>query len=139
VEFFYLQWKPFGSECRNIRFTLSTDGMNPFDENRTMHSTWPVILAMYNVLTWLCHKRSTIYFLFLSMVRSKLASILICSWNHSWRIWENTRMKGCVCGTSISRNISRCMQSYSFASMMLPGVLHYLGRLKGSVAHVLFA
>jgi hypothetical protein len=31
--------------------------MNPFGENRTMHNTWPVILAMYNIPTWLCHKR----------------------------------------------------------------------------------
>jgi hypothetical protein len=38
-------------------FALSTDGMNPFGENRTMHSTWPVILVMCNLPTWLCHKR----------------------------------------------------------------------------------
>jgi hypothetical protein len=56
-KFFDLQYKAFGSESRNIRFALSTDGMNPFGENRTMHSTWPVILAMYNLPTWLCHKR----------------------------------------------------------------------------------
>jgi hypothetical protein len=31
--------------------------MNPFGENRTMHNTWPVILAMYNISAWLCHKR----------------------------------------------------------------------------------
>jgi hypothetical protein len=31
--------------------------MNPFGENRIVHSTWPVILVMYNLLTWLCHKR----------------------------------------------------------------------------------
>jgi hypothetical protein len=55
--FFDLQYKPFGSESRNIRFALSTDGINPFGENRTMHSTWPIILVMYNLLTWLCHKR----------------------------------------------------------------------------------
>jgi hypothetical protein len=54
---FDLQYKTFGSESRNIRFVLSTDGMNPFGENRTVHSTWPVILAMYNLLTWLCYKR----------------------------------------------------------------------------------
>jgi hypothetical protein len=54
---FDLQYKPFGSEIRNIRFALSTDGMNPFGENRTMHSTWPVIHMMYNLPTWLCHKR----------------------------------------------------------------------------------
>jgi hypothetical protein len=54
---FDLQYKPFGSESRNIRFALSTDGMNPFGENRTVHSTWPVILTMYNLSRWLCHKR----------------------------------------------------------------------------------
>jgi hypothetical protein len=31
--------------------------MNQFGENRTVHSTWPVILVMYNIPTWLCHKR----------------------------------------------------------------------------------
>jgi hypothetical protein len=36
---------------------LSSDGINPFGENRTMHSTWPIILAKYNLPTWLCHKR----------------------------------------------------------------------------------
>jgi hypothetical protein len=54
---FDLQYKLFGSESRNIRFALSTDGMNPFGENRTMHNTWLVILVMYNLPTWLCHKR----------------------------------------------------------------------------------
>jgi hypothetical protein len=55
---FDLQYKSFGSESRNIRFVLNTDGMNPFGENRTVHSTWPVILAMYNFPTRLCHKRN---------------------------------------------------------------------------------
>jgi hypothetical protein len=54
---FDLQYLKFAAESRNIRFDLSTDGMNPFGENRTVHSTWPVILVMYNILTWLCHKR----------------------------------------------------------------------------------
>jgi hypothetical protein len=44
-------------ESRNIRFALSTHGMNPFGENRTVHSTWPIILTMYNISAWLCHKR----------------------------------------------------------------------------------
>jgi hypothetical protein len=51
------------------------------------------------------------------------------------KLWN----EGVRCGTSISRSISHCMQSYSFASMMLPGALHYQGRLKVRVAHVLFA
>jgi hypothetical protein len=44
-------------ESRNIRFALTTDGMNPFGENRTVHSTWPIILTMYNIPAWLCHKK----------------------------------------------------------------------------------
>jgi hypothetical protein len=39
--------------------------MNPFGENRTMHRTWPIILVMYNILTWLCHKRK---YLILSII-----------------------------------------------------------------------
>jgi hypothetical protein len=31
--------------------------MNPFGENMTVHSTWPVIHAIYNIPTRLCHKR----------------------------------------------------------------------------------
>jgi hypothetical protein len=54
---FDLQYKAFGLESRNIRFALSTNGMNPFGENRTVHNTWPIILAMYKLPTWLCHKR----------------------------------------------------------------------------------
>jgi hypothetical protein len=49
--FFDLQYKPFGSESRNIRLALSTDGINPFGKNRTVHNTWPVILTMCNLLT----------------------------------------------------------------------------------------
>jgi hypothetical protein len=59
---FNLQYPQFGAESRNIRFALSTDGMYPFGENKTMNSTWPVILAMYNILTWLCHKRKYLMF-----------------------------------------------------------------------------
>jgi hypothetical protein len=38
-KFFDLQYPQFGAESRNIRFALSTDGMNPFGENKTVHST----------------------------------------------------------------------------------------------------
>ena len=58
------QWKKFDSnhpefseETRNIRFALSTDGMNPHGQLRNPHSTWPVILSIYNLPPWLCHKR----------------------------------------------------------------------------------
>jgi hypothetical protein len=47
---FDLQYPKFSAQSRNIRFALSTDGMDPFGENMTMHNTWPVILMMYNIL-----------------------------------------------------------------------------------------
>jgi hypothetical protein len=105
-KFFDLQYLEFLVESRNIKFTLSTDGMNPFGENRTVHNTWPVILVMYNIPTWLCHKKSILCCLFVSKVQNKLSSILMCSWNHSWKILRSSGMKGCVCGINISRSIS---------------------------------
>jgi hypothetical protein len=57
VEKIDVHYLEFLVESRNLRFALSTDGMNPFGENRTMHNTWLVILTMYNIPTWLYHKR----------------------------------------------------------------------------------
>jgi hypothetical protein len=59
------QWKhfdlshneDFSKDPRNIRFGLSTDGMNPFGEMRNTNSTWPVIMCIYNLPPWLCHKQ----------------------------------------------------------------------------------
>ena len=55
------QWKDFdeaylefGKEPRHVRFTLSTDRMNPFGELSSSHSTWPVVLTMYNLPPHLC-------------------------------------------------------------------------------------
>jgi hypothetical protein len=53
-EKYYLE---FGNDPRNVRFALNTDGMNPFGETSSTHSTWPVILTMYNLPTSLCQKR----------------------------------------------------------------------------------
>jgi hypothetical protein len=57
------QWKhfdlshdeDFSNDQRNIRFGLNTDGMNPFGEMMNPHSTWPVIMCIYNLPPW-CHK-----------------------------------------------------------------------------------
>jgi hypothetical protein len=48
--------KEFGDEVRNIRFVLSTDGMNPFGDLSNSNNTWPVILTIYNLPPWLCQK-----------------------------------------------------------------------------------
>jgi hypothetical protein len=40
-----------------VRFALNTDGMNHFDEITNPHNTWPMILSLYNIPSWLFHKR----------------------------------------------------------------------------------
>ncbi|XP_074291434.1 uncharacterized protein LOC141618227 [Silene latifolia] len=59
-----LEWKyidskypEFGKEPRNLRLALSTDGMNPYGNLSSQHSTWPVLLAIYNLPPFLCMKR----------------------------------------------------------------------------------
>ena len=49
--------KEFGDEARNVRFALSTDGMNPFGDLSNSHNTWSVILTVYNLPSYLCLKR----------------------------------------------------------------------------------
>jgi hypothetical protein len=98
-KYFDLQYPKFGAESRNIRFALSTDGMNLFGKNMTVHNIWLVILMMYNILTWLCHKRK---YLVLSILIQcpKKASINIDVfleplmlnmaklWNEGVRMWD---------------------------------------------------
>nr|CAH65919.1 OSIGBa0102O13.10 [Oryza sativa] len=54
------KFKDFGKDARNIRFGLSTDGMNPFGVMSSGHSTWPVTMCIYNLPPWLCMKRKYI-------------------------------------------------------------------------------
>ena len=49
-------FEEFAGESRNIRFAMSTDGVNPFGNPSSTHSTWPVMLSMYNLPPWLCKK-----------------------------------------------------------------------------------
>ena len=62
------QWKAlddeyptFGAEPRNIRLGASTDGLNPFGNQSSTHSTWPVFVWIYNLPPWLCMKRKYIH------------------------------------------------------------------------------
>jgi hypothetical protein len=40
---------PWFDDARSIRFTMSTDGVNPFGNPSSTHSTWPVVLSLYNL------------------------------------------------------------------------------------------
>ena len=54
------QFPDFDRDPRNIKFGLSIDGMNPFGEWGSSHSTWPVTLCKFNLPSWLCMKRKYI-------------------------------------------------------------------------------
>jgi hypothetical protein len=50
----------FADDARNIRFGLSTDGMNPLGDQSCTNSTWHVTLCISNPPPWLCVKRKFI-------------------------------------------------------------------------------
>ncbi|GKA51001.1 hypothetical protein Tco_0744197 [Tanacetum coccineum] len=54
------KYDEFGGEIKNIRFGLSLDRINPFENMSSNHNTWPVLLCVYNLPHWLCMKRKYI-------------------------------------------------------------------------------
>ena len=44
-------------EPRNVRFALSSNRMNLFGDMSSSHSTWPVVMSILNIPSWLCMKR----------------------------------------------------------------------------------
>ncbi|KAL0556638.1 hypothetical protein IC582_005152 [Cucumis melo] len=57
----------FGSESRNLRLRLSTDGINPYGDLSMKYSCWHVIATIYNLPSWLCMRRK---YLILTMLIS---------------------------------------------------------------------
>ena len=47
----------FRNDARNTHFALAADGVNPFKQNRSTWSTWPVVLLNYNLPSWLSTKK----------------------------------------------------------------------------------
>ena len=62
----------FALEPRNLRLGLSLDGMNPFPQSNTTHSTWPVLLLIYNLPPYLVTKK---FFIQLSILISGKESL----------------------------------------------------------------
>ena len=57
----------FGKEPRNLRLALASDGVNPHGNQSSTHSTWPVILMIYNLSPSFIMKRK---YMMLSMLIS---------------------------------------------------------------------
>jgi hypothetical protein len=39
----------FDKDARSIRFAMITNGVNPFSNQSSTHSTWHVVLSLYNL------------------------------------------------------------------------------------------
>ena len=55
----------FSNDPRNAHFALAADGVNPFKQNRSSWSTWPVLLLNYNLPPWLSTKK---FFMLLALL-----------------------------------------------------------------------
>ncbi|CAN6568406.1 unnamed protein product [Malus baccata var. baccata] len=56
-------YSEFGSEIRNVRLGLASDGFNPFGKMRQDHIIWPVVLSVYNLPPWMCMKQPNLLLL----------------------------------------------------------------------------
>ena len=71
--------RTFADDARSLRFGLSTYGMNPFGEQSSSHSTWPVALCIYNLPPWLCMKRKFIMMPVLIQGPKQPGNALMCT------------------------------------------------------------
>ncbi|XP_015165497.1 uncharacterized protein [Solanum tuberosum] len=51
----------FARDPRNVRLGLASDGVNPFGNLSVSHSTWPMIITVYNLPPWMCMKQPYCY------------------------------------------------------------------------------
>ena len=94
-----LAFKNFGGDARNARLGMSTDGLNPFGNQSSTHSTWPVFVWPYNLPPWLCTKQRYIHMsiliqgpkqpgvdihLYLGLLKEELATL----WDTPARTWD---------------------------------------------------
>jgi hypothetical protein len=54
---FDARYPNFAKDPCNVRLGLSSDGFNPFGNMSTAHSTWPILLVLYNLPPWMCMKQ----------------------------------------------------------------------------------
>ncbi len=59
------KWPKFANDAHNIRLGLALDGLNPFGDLSSRHSTWPATLLNYNLPPWLVTK---CYFIILALI-----------------------------------------------------------------------
>jgi hypothetical protein len=51
-EVFHAEWLHISKDPRHVWLGLATNGVHPFGHQTTSHSTWPVMLVVYNLEPW---------------------------------------------------------------------------------------
>jgi hypothetical protein len=59
------KWSDFANEPHNVRLGLALEGVNPFGDLSSCHSTWLMILLNYNLPPWLVIKH---FFMMLTLI-----------------------------------------------------------------------
>jgi hypothetical protein len=54
------KWTEFTDEPHNVRLSLTTDGVNPFEELWFVYSVWPIFVINNNIPSWMSIKREHI-------------------------------------------------------------------------------
>ncbi len=65
-------WPNFAIDPHNIILGLALDGMNPYVDSSTNHSTWPILPLNYKLPPWLSIKR---FFVMLTLLIPRKKSI----------------------------------------------------------------
>jgi hypothetical protein len=103
------EFSDFTDDARNLSFALSTDGFNPFGDQSSSHSTWPITLCIYNLPLWLCMKRK---FIMMSVLIQGLKQPGNDIDAYLRPLLRNSSCYGanqmCVCGMSTNRKNSTC-------------------------------
>lgn len=53
-------WAKLNEEERSVFLAVALDGVNPYGHNSASHSTWPILIIVYNLPTNLAIKKSHI-------------------------------------------------------------------------------
>ena len=54
------KWPHFKEEPRNVRISFAEDGVNSYEEKRSIYSVWPIFIINNNIPPWLSIKREHI-------------------------------------------------------------------------------
>ena len=120
----FVQWRnidkefpTFGNESRNLRLELASDGMNPYEDFSTNHSSWLVSLVIYNLPPSLCMKRK---YMMLSIMISgpkkpgNDIDVYLSPLIEGLKFYVMIRLKSLM---GLPTNPSKCMTCYFVLSM----------------------